>query len=136
MNYCTSCFPECVDYGEIYPGHNLLYDNSGTWNYKIVNEHDEVLRFGEKPYGDPFNGMSDEEVNTASESQLAAFTEYCHQVETFRMKHFKFHPQHGHHMMELCKQVGYNPDTDGWLDHWIINRAAKMIADKEKEKPV
>lgn len=130
MNYCEMCFRNATEIGEIYPHHFLIKDADGF--YKIVNAHDEIVRFQTPPILDPCDGMSDEEINEAWDGGLnKEFLKYSHYAENFRRDSFRFHPQHGHQMVEFCKQVGYDPDKTGWLDHWLIDRAARMIRDKK-----
>lgn len=124
MSYCTACFSDAINYGEIYPDHYLLLDKE---NYKIVSDHDEIIRFSEKPVGDPWRDYTHDQELHATKEDTEKFMAFSKRVEDFRINHFKFHPQHGHKMVELCKQVGYEPDVVGWLDYWLYDRAAAMI---------
>lgn len=123
-NYCESCYKGAIDYGEIYPEHFLILDDDNY--FKVVNGHDEMFRFFSKPIKDPYDGLTDEQINTAPIDYT-----YSNYVSTFRTKNFSFHPQHGHKIVEKCKSVGYNPDVNGWLDYWMVKRAYDLIAAKE-----
>lgn len=122
MKYCELCFRKAIYYGEIFPGHDLIFDK----HYKIVCDHDELVRFPDRPLPDPYDGMTDGEIDSAPKEVNEKFLKLSEYDDQFR-KLFRFDPQQGHEILELCKKVGYNPDQDGWLDFWLINRAYKMI---------
>lgn len=122
MNYCDMCFRNVIYYGEIFPRHDLIFDEY----YKIVCDHDEVIRFPRRPLPDPYDGMCDRERDFAPKEVHEKFEKLFEYDDEFR-KLFQFGPQQGHEIVELCKKVGYNPEKDGWLDFWLINRAYKMI---------
>ena len=128
MSYCALCFPGAKSFGEIYPEHSLILCDG---LYQIINSHDEIYRFPGIPLINPFAGMTDEEAEKADLQYALADDTFCKFVETMR-ETFVFHPQQGHIMVDLCKQVGYDPMKDGWLDYWLCNRAARMIIAAQK----
>jgi hypothetical protein len=126
MSHCALCFIGATNYGEIYPGHELVFVDG---HYSIVNDHDEIYRFHGMPLINIFEGKTEDEVNHAPLAETLLDDAYMAFVEKMR-ETFIFAPQHGHKMVELCKQVGYDPMKDGWLDFWLCNRAGRMVLPK------
>lgn len=130
-NYCELCFPNSTFIAELFPYHELIF-NEGI--YKVVQDHDEIFRFHSEPIPDPWSGMSDEQIDAsvhdpAMDKKLEEYIEFSGK---FRKENFIFHPQTGHEIVELCMKIGYDPKVDGWLDSWIVDRAASFIRSKEK----
>jgi hypothetical protein len=131
-HYCTSCFRDAICYGEIFPDNfELLYVDK---HYSVVQDHAEIFRFPSKPLKDPCDNMTEEEVNALYEDATKwhindTYTDY---VEEFR-EDFMFDPQTGKEIVDGCMKVGYDPTKNGWLDYWIVNRAAQMIQKLEWE---
>jgi hypothetical protein len=119
-----------IFYGEIFPSHYFIYHDK---HYKIVKGHEEIIRFPGKPFKDPYDGMTDKEVDASDKKKnkkYKAFTKYLEYDDEFR-KDFRFHPSQGHEIVELCKKAGYKHKKDEWLDFWLVDRAAKMIEKKK-----
>lgn len=127
MNYCQSCFRNATYYGEIFHEHDLILDGE---IYKIVSDHDEIVRFPSKPPKDPFEGLSDEEAAAKGNTLNEEFLKYSAYDAEFRKK-FVFSPQQGHHIVECCKKSGYDPNVHGWLDYWVVDRAYNLIQKSE-----
>lgn len=138
MNYCKLCFPNSLWMDEIFPGHDLLEskDSDGNTIYKIVDDHVEIIRFPSPPVKDPFYNMSDTQIDSFGSNPIMQELDkkYMECVEKFR-ETFVFHPQVGQNILDLCIQSGYNPEKDGWLEYWLIHRAAEII-EKVKNQAV
>lgn len=126
MNLCCLCFSNSINIGEIFAGHDLI-EHEGV--FKIVDGHDELIRFPATPLIDPLDGMTDEQEEAAF--QIPEIDEQAHKfmsyVENFRTEYFSFHPQTGAMILDRCKSIGYNPETNGWLEYWLVNHVGKMI---------
>jgi hypothetical protein len=126
MNYCDLCFSNAILIGEFFAGHDLIQHEG---HYKIVDGHDELIRFPGPPLLDPVDGMTEEQEEAAYadlefDKRAVAYTEYA---EKFRTEYLLFHPQTGARIVDLSKEVGYNQDSHGWLEYWLSHRAATMI---------
>lgn len=128
MNYCAACFDDAVFFGEIFPLHELILHDGF---YKIVKDHDEIIRFHQPPIHDPCRNMTDQQVSQAYEDEKmkAEIDGYFVYAEEFR-KTFVFAPQQGHYIVEQCKKGGYDPMEHGWLEYWLIEQATLLIAAK------
>jgi len=116
--YCPSCFPNAVDYGEIYPGHHLIRWGKNDFEYSIVEEHNEHFRFPAAPY------VADTYKFIDVENDLTL--DYDDQMT----RNLQMNPHHGYTLIELCKQEGFEPETD-YIGNWLINRALQLIKEKE-----
>jgi hypothetical protein len=128
MNYCSFCFNNATIYGEIFSGYTLIMWGK-PHNFSIVEGHNEVFRFPKHPVHDPgFNINSDEELNRLLEDEnfCEADSIFCDAVEQMRAT-FIFSPQIGHELVEACKAAGWKELEHGWLDYWVMHRAATMI---------
>ena len=95
-----------------------------------MNDHDEIIRF---PFGVPPKnpipvGTSEEQIDVMLKTPefVAMDDAYMDYVSQFR-KNFVFHPQNGQQILNGCKMVGYDSQKDGWLEYWIVDRAARLI---------
>lgn len=122
---CELCFRNMEYYGEIFPHHDLIFHDGF---FKICNGHDEIIRFHAPPIKDPCEGLSEDAVDAfCNDSKNDEINDaYFQYHEKFR-ETFRFAPQLGEEIVIACRQVGYNPNQDGWLDYWLVERAAKMI---------
>jgi hypothetical protein len=119
------CFSNAKYIGEIFPGHDLIKHDGF---YKIVDDHNEIIRFPDTPLKDSFENLTDTQIDTMYRDEEACKKDdaFMHYVEEFR-KVFRFHPQQGKQIVDLCIENGYDQEKDGWLEYWLINRAATMI---------
>jgi len=122
-SFCEMCFQNAEYIGEIFEGHDLIL-HEGT--YKVIKSHDEIFRFQSIPIKNPCDKMTDEEIDIfyrTIPNLDDTYTQYC---EEFR-KTFRFHPQTGKDIVDACVKAGFNPENDGWLEYWIVHRAAIFI---------
>jgi len=134
MNYCTSCFRNAIYYGEIFPDHDFIKwgETDDNMHYSIVQDHAEIYRFKEKPiYINPTaNAVTEEEENEMYKDKTICEMDdiYCKKVHEMD---FMFHPQIGWDICENAKKAGWNPEKNGWLEYWVMHRAATMLREKE-----
>jgi hypothetical protein len=126
MNLCCLCFSDSTVYGEFFRGHDLILHDE---HYKIVDGHDELIRYPGRPLLDPVDGMTEEQETAAYNDPEfdKRVVEYMEYAEKFRTEYLRFHPQTGALIVELAKEVGYDQDKHGWLEYWLTHRAAQMI---------
>lgn len=132
MNYCELCFSSATFYGEIFPDFEFI--KWGKNDYSIVQGHDEIFRFPEPPlYVNPIpDDLTDEQMDERylDEEISKKDLEFCEAVERLRMA-FHFSPQLGRDICLAAEKQGWIPLKHGWLDYWVMDRAAKMIKEKE-----
>lgn len=126
MNYCELCYRDAKYFGELFAEHDLILFEG---HYMICDGHDEIFRFQGLPLKDPCKGLNDDQIEALLKTTEGweADRAYSNFVEEFRVNNFQLHPMLGHRIVELCKQAGYNSETDGWLEYWIIHRAANLV---------
>ena len=114
-------------------GFELLKCKEG--HYSIVEGHNEIFRFPDAPiYANPVpEGISYEEEDELLKDPIFCEKDniYMNACEKLR-KVFIFPPQMGHEIVEACKKSGWI-EEHGWIEYWIMNKAAKMIQGKENE---
>ena len=134
MNYCISCFREATYYGEIFPGYDFIrWRPNAKLKYKwsIVKEHDEIFRFPSKPMEDPIpEGLTEEMINKLYENVEFAERDYTYtsMVKTMKIDYqFRLCPQTRKEIGNAAKKGGWIPKKHGWLEYWVMDKAAKMI---------
>jgi hypothetical protein len=133
MNYCILCFRDATYYGKFFAaveGHAIYEFIHCDGHYSIVDGHDEIFRFTEKPLKDPCWEIETETTIIEDLFKDPEFRrkedEYSEAVERFR-KDFVFHPQTGHALYMSALHSGWEPERHGWLEYWMFDHAAKLI---------
>jgi hypothetical protein len=125
MNFCHHCFSNATFIGEFFEGHDLVF-HEGFYKVVVPNGHTELFRFDKPPVKDICAGLTEEEEEKVCAERWEEVDALLNYAEEFRQT-FRFDPQTGEEICRLARALGWVPDNFGWIEYWIIERAAVLI---------
>ena len=125
---CMQCIVDAQEIFEVMPSWYLMQSkiDDPRWPkdyFGLVQCNDPYFVW--KPFYDPTIG-EDENDNRISPEE----DEYWKNLSEFR-EIINIDPRTGWYMVEAAKKVGYDPQEDGDMASWLIERITKLKAEKE-----
>lgn len=99
-----------------------------TGQYGLVEENDPLLIFDVKPYPDPCQDMSGDEVDAFCVDNREKMMMWLGAAAGFSDL-FRVGPKTGWRFVEACRKAGYE-DRDGSAAMWFFHKAGAMLEKK------
>lgn len=127
---CEQCSTDSLDIGEVVPGLSLFQAKKDGRHMKagdfgLVRSNDPDVTWSFRPEPDPYEGMSDEEIDrqdgvawAAWRDKARAFSLEC-KVQLGMTTAFR--------IGLLCQAAGYDATKDGRLDFWLFHRVGLLF---------
>jgi len=121
---CNLCYPDAVEYGEIFPG-GWLMRNGDRYAVMAAHGHQgyELLFFPDRPTPNPdpecAEGLSPDE-EKAADAWVDRVRDWQDAV--------LMSPEDGYFLVRGCKEAGCETSWPLW---WLYDRAGKMIEEQE-----
>lgn len=131
---CEQCSTDSLDIGEVVPGLFLFQARKNgrhmkAGDYGLVRSNDPDVTWSFRPEPDPYEGMSDEEINSqdgkAWEAWRPLVQEFAAQCKA------QLDMTKGLRIALLCQAAGYNHNKDGLLEYWLFHRMGVLMKAKE-----
>lgn len=135
---CEQCSAKTVLYGELLTGWYLvratqdgLYMKKDEWG--LVECNDPTFSFMTTPVIDPFDGMSDEEINKVPIDEFFKkhdpFVEVSKKVLEEMERTTGFPLDSFGRLYQSMREAGFDQEHCGAAIYWLCNLMAKMIRD-------
>lgn len=131
---CMQCLCAVEELGTPVPGLLLVRATRSAFHmkagdYGLVRSNDPDVVWEGTPFPDPWDGLTDDEVNAKTDS--TEFSDWLTAVKPFyeaTKSQLDMHTSFSLGM--LCVKGGYDPEEDGWLTHWLFHRMGVMLQSK------
>ena len=137
---CEMCIVKPTDFGEIIPGFYFClptvdWRGVKAGHYVISNGMCVIATFPEKPWPDPLEGMTDDQIDALDLKGEVWKSEEAWLLAGGGVEDaFKMLPDDGWRMIEAARKVGCNPEEDGSFSMWLFHKAGEMLRDNPKGK--
>lgn len=127
---CEQCLAECEVLGEVVPGLALVQARKAgghmqVGDFGLVRVNDPDVVWTVAPVPDPWEGLSDEEIEARPHEEFSGWSE---KVEAFsKACQTQVHLSDALRIGVLCQAAGYDIETDGSLEHWLFHRMGVLL---------
>jgi hypothetical protein len=97
---------------------------AGQWGLVRVNDPDFVWH--DTPTPDPFDGLTDEQINDASEELKEADRDFGNGAVAFGST-LKVDPEVGYDLVVAAEAVGFDREEDGSISFWLFDYLGRWI---------
>lgn len=137
---CEQCIAETEFYGEVLPGYYLTRATKDGWWLKagdwcLVICNDPEFSFHTMPIKDPFDGMTDEQVDATSKEEMKRFDDFVEVCNTIGVEIAQsvlnkepFWALHIYGKLYVAmEKAGFSSEKDGDPTMWLCHRIAAFI---------
>lgn len=126
---CEQCCADTETIGDVLPGISLVRARKqgskmkpGDWG--LVEGNDPFFIWSGEIVPDPFENLTDDEINACTDEQEAEFDRWGDAYEPFRF--MECDPRIGYEMISEAIELGYDP-KEGSVNYWLWCRMAKLV---------
>lgn len=103
----------------------------GFGYYGLVHSNDPVFLLPEGICGDPTESLDDAEVDALRDDDpLWLQSERHFDYVAASKKYMVCDLNESWRLVQACIKSGYNPESDGFVEYWLINRIAGLLAEQ------
>ena len=133
---CEQCLADAtLVAAEVVVGYSVYQAHTSTkhWSYRyygLVHSNDPVFFIPPDICADPTVNMSDTDVNALSDEDPLWVKSQEHFEYLERAKKFMMMPlNESWRLVQACIKSGYDPESDGHVESWLVNRIASRLTD-------